>query len=134
LSPYRELHGIPRPAALYWLATGVSDLQLTTLDSNTLEVRPRGGYLSSSTQRMLRDPSPNSRYDPVRLRQATFAVTELTSDGRPAEVRVRFERRLDDPELRFFRWQGHGYAELKLPTTGQSVLVPAVDCWAALRG
>ena len=134
LSPYRELHGIPRPAALYWLATGVSDLQLTTLDSHTLSVRPRGGYLGSSTQRMLRDPWKNSRYDPVRLRQATFEVTELTNDGRPAEVHVRFERRVGDPELRFFRWQGHGYTEMELPAVGQSVLVPAVDCWAALRG
>ena len=134
LAPYRELYGIPRPAALYWLATGVSDLQLTTLDSHTLEVRPRGGYLWSSSQRMLRDPETNQHYDPVQLREAVFEVTQLTNDGRPALVRVRFVRRLDDPQLRFFRWQGHGYAEIKLPNVGQSVLLPAVDCWAALRG
>lgn len=134
LAPYRELHGIPRPEALYWLATGVSELRLTTRDAHTLTVRPRGGYLWSSSQRMLRDPSTSRRYEPVHLRQATFEVTELTSDGRPAEVRVRFERRLDDPELRFFRWQEHGYAEVHPPAIGDSVIVPAVDCLAALRG
>jgi hypothetical protein len=134
LAPYRELHGIPRPEALYWLATGVSEVRITVLDSHTLVVRPLGGYLSSSTQRMLRDPSASSRYEPVRLRQATFEVTESTKDGRPAEMRVRFEQPLNAPELRFFRWQGHGYQEVHPPAIGQSLLVPAVDCWAALLG
>jgi hypothetical protein len=134
LAAYREVHGIPRPQALYWLATGVSELRLTTRDAYTLTVRPREGYLWSSSQRMLRNPLTRSRYQPVKLRQATFEVTESTRDGRPAEVRVRFERRLDDPKLRFFLWQGHGYERFQPPAVGDSVIVPAVDCWAALSG
>jgi hypothetical protein len=134
LAPYRALHGIPVPGALYWLATGVSELKLSTLDAHTLTVSPREGYLWSSSQRMLRDPSKNRDYEPVQLREATFEVTATTDDGRPATLQVRFERRLDDPGLRFFRWQGRGYTEVRPPAAGQSMVLPAVDSWAALGG
>ena len=134
LAAYRELHGIPRPHVLYWLATGVSDLRVTTLDEHTLSVRPRDGYLKSSSQRLLRSPSPSAWSTPLELREATFAVSGVTEDGRPEALVVRFDRRLADPKLTFLRWAGSGYVPFELPEVGTSVLVPAVDLLSALRG
>jgi hypothetical protein len=136
LSPYRELHGIPRPRALYWLATGVSELRVTALDEHTLRIRPREGYLWSSSQRMLRSPAPerNAWETPLELREATFTVSKVTADGRPEEVEVRFKRALRDKTLTFMRWGGAGYVELAPPKPGTSVVVPAVDPLSVLGG
>jgi hypothetical protein len=134
LAPYRELHGVPRPHALYWLATGVSELRVTTIDEHTLSIRPREGYLKSSSQRLLRSPSPSAWTTPLALREATFTVRGVTKDGRPEELVVRFNSRLSDPQLAFMRWKGPGYVPFELPEVGTSVLVPAVDLLSALRG
>jgi hypothetical protein len=136
LSPYRELHQIPRPRALYWLATGVSELRVSALDDHTLSIRPREGYLWSSSQRMLRSPAPG-RDDwstPLELRQATFTVSKVTADGRPEEVQVRFKKDLQDRTLIFMRWAGPGYVEFTPPKPGGSVVIPAVDLLSALSG
>jgi hypothetical protein len=134
LAPYRELHGVPRPQAFYWLATGVSDLRVTTIDEHTLSIRPREGYLQSSSQRLLRAPSPGAWTTPLELREATFTVRGVTEDGRPQELVVRFDRRLADPKLTFMRWAGPGYVPFELPEVGRSMLVPAVDLLSALSG
>jgi hypothetical protein len=134
LAAYRELRGVPRPHALYWLATGVSELRVTTLDEHTLSIRPREGYLESSSQRLLRSPSPGAWTTPLELREATFAVSSETEDGRPEELVVRFNKRLADPKLSFVRWAGPGYVPFEVPEVGRSVLVPAVDLLSALRG
>jgi hypothetical protein len=134
-SPYREVHLEPRPARLYWLATGVSALRVTGLDSSTLLLRPTGGYLSSSSQRMLRSTSqPFRRGERVQLDDVSFEVTELTTDGRPAEVRVHFAKGLSHPSLRWLKWRGPGYEAFTPPAPGDSVVVPAVDLLAALSG
>lgn len=134
LSPYRELHQIPRPGALYWLATGVSELRVTALDDHTLSIRPREGYLWSSSQRMLRSSAPghDDWATPLELRQATFTVSKVTADGRPQEVRVRFKKELQDRTLTFMRWAGPGYVVFTPPKPGGSVLVPAVDLLSVL--
>lgn len=136
LGPFRELHGIPRPRALYWLATGVSELRVTTLDNHTLSIRPREGYLWSSSQRMLRAPSsdPRTWATPLELAEATFTVGNVTTDGRPEEVLVRFKRDLRDRKLTFMRWVGPGYVSFAPPERGTSVVIPAVDVLAALGG
>lgn len=134
LAPYRELHGLTRPRALYWLATGVSELHVTRVDQHTLSVRPRNGYLWSASQRMLRSPSPHAWRTPLALNEATFEVRALTLDGRPAEVQVRFREALGDPSLTFMRWAGAGYVDFVPPDVGHSVVIPAVDLRAAFGG
>ncbi len=132
-SAFRQVYGVPRPAHLYWLATGVSELKVTGLDEKTLLVRPRDGYLASSSQRMLRSTAqPFPAHQPIRLTEATFEVTELTPDGRPAEVRVTFHKGLRHPSVRWMRWVGPGYGAFEPPLPGRHVIVPAVDLRAAL--
>jgi hypothetical protein len=132
---YREAARETRPYRFLWLATGVSDLHIARLDAKTLRVRPAVGYLSDPTQLMLRSLAhPLRRGEKVRLDEATFEVMELTPDGRPAEVVVRFERDLSDRKLVFLRWEGHGYVRFVPPPEGASVVLPRVDLLTALAG
>ncbi len=132
---YREAAHLARPYRFLWLATGVSELRIHRLDSRTLSVRPALGYLTDPSQLMLRSLArPLQRGEKVILDEATFEIVELTSDGRPAEVRVRFERELSDPRLVFLRWGTHGYVPFRVPPPGASVVVPRVDLLAALSG
>jgi hypothetical protein len=135
---YRAAARRPRPKHLRWLATGVSDLSIERVDAHTLRVRPAAGYLSSSSQLMLRSPRhPLALGEVVSLTGTTFEVTSLTADGRPAEVEVRFSVPLEDASLRFMQWgdpPNHGYVPFVIPRPGQRVLVPAVDMLDVLRG
>ena len=132
---YREAVNLPRPYRFLWLATGVSELRIRRVDSKTISVRPALGYLTDPSQLMLRSLTrPLRRGEKVVLDEATFEVVELTPDGRPAEVQVRFERELSDPRLVFLRWGTHGYVPFRVPALGASVLVPRVDLVAALSG
>jgi hypothetical protein len=70
----------------------------------------------------------------VSLDEATFEIMAITSDGRPAEVRVRFARDLRDPRLVFLRWGRHGYVRFDLPEVGATVVLPRVDLLTALFG
>jgi hypothetical protein len=135
---YRAAARRPRPKHLRWLATGVSALSIERVDAHTLRVRPAAGYLSSSSQLMLRSRRhPLAQGEVVSLTGTTFEVTALTADGRPAEVEVRFSVPLEDPSLRFMQWgdsPNHGYVPFVIPRQGQRVLVPAVDMLDVLRG
>jgi len=60
----------------------------------------------------------------VDLGDLTVEVTDLTADGRPAQVAVRFRSPLDDPSLRFVRWQGAGYRDWTPPAVGETADLP----------
>jgi hypothetical protein len=128
LPVYREAGGVARPRQQLWLATGVSDLFVTTLDEHRLALRPEDGFLSSSMQLMLRSVRQASvRGEQVQLDGASVQVTELTGDGRPLQIVVRFDRSLADPSLVWRRWQHTGYAPFVLPAIGKTVVLPKAD-------
>ena len=125
LPVYRQFEHTPRPRQQLWLSTGASDLVVSRLDAHTLVLRPEGGFLSSSMQRMLRGPTPPFELGQrVQLDGAHVRVTAVTDDGRPLEVAVRFERELEDPSLVWMRWQRRGYEPFRLPSAGESVRLP----------
>jgi hypothetical protein len=130
---YRASHGIQRPLHTRWLATGVSDLELERLDATTLRITPRAGFLSNSSQWLLRDPRrPPRPGEQVKLEGVVFEVESLNAQGLPAQVRVRFERPLEDPSFEWKRWEGDGYVAFSPPRPGERLLVPAVDMLRAL--
>jgi hypothetical protein len=131
----RAALGIPRPAEQYWLSTGESDMRLERLDGSTLRVRQRGGFVQSPGSQLLRSPRrPFRRGQVVTLDGLAIEVTELTADGRPAQIEARFDRDLDDPALYWLRWDETGYARFAPPGIGRSAVVPAVDLARALLG
>ena len=132
---YREARNIPRPHYFRWLATGICDLSVERRDAYTLRLRPRDGYLSNSSQWMLRDPkTPSHVGEQVVLDDATFTITQVTTDRRPAEVDVRFHEPLESSHFQFLQWGVHEYVPFRLPAVGQRVLIPAVDMKKALFG
>lgn len=132
---YRQVHGIPRPKYFRWLSTGVSELTVQRRDEHTLRLRPTGGFLSNSAQWMLRDPKvPSHVGETVELSDATFVVTALTADGRPAEVDVRFRDPLESPHLKWMQWGVHEYVDFRPPPIGETVVIPRVDLQKAVFG
>ena len=125
---YLEAKRLARPQHFLWLASGLSALHVRQVDSRTLSLRPDQGYLTHSTQLMLRSTArPLALGHTVRLDAATFVVTALTSDGRPAEVSVRFVRPLADPALRILCWSGDRYVRFVPPPPNYVVMIPVAN-------
>jgi hypothetical protein len=124
---FESKHSV-RPRRFLWLASGGSAVQVRRLDPQTLSIRPERGYLDHATQLMLRSPAhPLPLGHTVRLEAATLEVTALTSDGRPAEVSVRFEQPLDDPALLLMRWKHDRYVRFAPPRANELAELPPVD-------
>jgi hypothetical protein len=132
---FRQAQGIPRPHYLRWLALGVSEIVVSRLDDKTLNIHPTEGYLSNSSQWMLRDRSRPSRVgDTVELADSTFVVMSVTNDQRPLDVQVRFAEPLESPHYQWLQWGRHEYVSFHVPAVGESVTIPAVDMRSALLG
>lgn len=70
----------------------------------------------------------------TRVDGMSAAVVEITPDGRPKRVRFRFDHALDDPSLRWVRWDGLGFVPVRPPAIGESAPVPTIDVMAAVFG
>jgi hypothetical protein len=132
---YRAALGVPRPKHLRWLATGVTDLRIERIDDRTLCIRPGAGFLSSTSQMMLRSTTAPFRLgERITLSDSTIEVSDLTADGRPREIVVRFTVKLEDGSLEWLQWGDHGYVPFRLPAVGETVVLPAADMRDVLFG
>jgi hypothetical protein len=123
------------PRAQRWLASGTCEVAVERLDAHSLRVRPSAGFLQSPSEQMLRSPRrPLNVGESVQLGGFSARITALTSDGRPAEAVIRFERMLEDPSLRWFRWSGARYEPCRPPAIGERVVYPAVDLFKVAYG
>jgi hypothetical protein len=105
------------------------------LDDRTLRVSPVGGFLLSPSEKMLRSPRRPLRVgEQVHLTGMTARITSQTSDGRPAEAKIRFDLPLEDPSLRWFQWVHDGYVPFELPRVGQTVTLGKVDFFEVAYG
>lgn len=135
LPVYRQALGEPRPRSLLWLSTGVTELTITGVDEHSLRVRAGSGFLSSSTQQMLRDAKRPPRVgETIELSAASILISRATSDGQPIEIVVRFREPLNSKDLLFFEWRGHGYVPFVPPNAGRTVVIPKLNLTAALFG
>lgn len=131
---YQQSTGRTRPAQLLWLAPGCRELEVRTLGPHRLELKPRGGFVVSASERMLRRPETGPAIgETLSLPGSKITVTEATADGRPLRIVVAFELPLRSPKLVFLRWDGVGYAPFDLPAVGQRQTLDAIDV-AALLG
>lgn len=132
---YRAASGRPQPKHLLWLATGVTQLTVMSVDANTLRVRASEGFLSTGSQLMLRDLRDPFRQGAVTdLGVVRIRVTALTSDGRPLEIEARFLEPLQSSTIIWMQWHKHGYVPVRLAPYGGSVIIPAVNVGEALFG
>jgi hypothetical protein len=136
MTHHRRVRGGVMPEHVRWLANGDSDLLITRLDDHALKVKPQHGFLPPGSFWTLRTPDFKSYVgDRVSLDGTSFTVTDVTADGRPAEVLVKLDRPLDSAELIWMRWDNRdGFVRFSLPKAGQSMLVPAADTKGVLAG
>jgi hypothetical protein len=129
----REAAGTPRPEHLYWLATASSPLTLTTVDANSVRMRPARGLLLTGLERHYRgDPRALGRGTSVSLSQMRASVLSTTADGRPAEVEFQFSEALSSQRYLFLRYDRGELVPLRLPPPGGEVHFPREDFFASL--
>ncbi len=126
ISIVRWAHGKPVPASLFPLAVGTRAVDIRRTGPRTLLVRSAGGFLSQATETLLHDPrDPMPVGTRVEVDGDTVQVVETTADGRPAQVRVTFDRPLEAPGLCWIVWTDKRLSRFRLPKVGGSVHLPA---------
>jgi hypothetical protein len=130
----RAARGVPRPAGLRLLASGLASVQVTRLDERTLRVRPALGFGSTEGERMVRGLSRPFRVgDEVRLGNLQVLVTGVNAEGRATEAVFRFDRPLEDPSLLWFSWQGAGLVPYSPPAVAAAHTLGEIDLGGAVR-
>lgn len=144
----REYRGLPLPAHLRILAPSHSPVTVTRVDSYTLRIRPESGYLLAPTMAIHRwqdfwpmahisyaaqvgDVFFRSADEPLAVGQRIaitgmeVEVLEVTPDGRPLEVRVQFDRPLEEASLRWLEWdwRTHTYRPFVPPPVGATLQI-----------
>ena len=128
----RAAEGRPRPRTLRLLATGSTALAVRRSDAHTLEIAALDGFLALPVDRMLRSRSrPLPVGQRIQFSDSAVEVREVLADGRPARIRVRFARPLEDPSLRFLYWREAEAEPFPLPAVGETARIARVN-YAAL--
>ncbi len=149
----RVLNDDPYLSPTIVLGSGGNPVELHRQDERTLRVRPEHGYLSPpgvpgpwrdverllfdqrcailSLDRIYRDDSPMTVGQRIEVLGMTVEVSELTTDGRPAEVVFHFRSELQNPFYRWLKWADGEYVPFVPPNVGETVTMPAVG--ASLR-
>ena len=131
----RAVLHVPRPRSIRLLASGITEIHLYRLDSNTLRVRPGEGFLRGEGHRTLRGSSrPFHPGDEVSLSDLHVQVEEVSPDGRPTRADITFDVPLDDPSLLWMQWEGAALASYSPPAVAESDVLPPIDPAAVMSG
>ncbi len=130
--PFVRAHeGGPRPRRLRPLSLGPVPIRATRRDDHALELVFEGGLLVDPLSQLFRGPGHPMRVgERVALDGLAVEVTATTDDGRPSAARFVFERRLDDPHVRWLAWERDCLKPWRPPAAGETVtIVPARAPW-----
>lgn len=146
LPSQRALSGQPIPQPLRILAPGDSAVEITGVNAQTFRVRPVHGYLASPgtgagnsggrpplhvvymyqylAEFFRSDTVPMTLGQEVQLNDAHFKIVELTPDGRPWTVEVRFEPAAGAARSWVqWDWQSSRYLPFTPPAAGESAWI-----------
>ena len=122
----RALRGEPIPARVRVLAPGTGTVDVMRIDDWTLEIRPEKGFLSAPFDALFRGRhQPLDPGEKIELSGLTVEILEVAADGLPGVATFRFDRPLEDPGLRWLRWDDGRYAAFVPPEVGQVRRLPA---------
>jgi hypothetical protein len=123
---HRLKYGLPVPAHTWILGSGTEERMVSRPDGNSLELLADRGYLLDPFAAHFRGPGhPFEGGEKITLLNHTVSVEQITDDGRPRRVRVRFQVPLEHPGLHFLVWDGSDYIRFPMPAIGQKVLIPS---------
>ena len=121
----RAVNEQPLPRRTRVLASALSRQTIRRPDAQTLLVRLKRGYLGRWFDKMFRSTDhPLAVGEKVELTGMIVEITELTDDGRPAEVSFRFAVPLEDPSLRWLRWNKDHFEPFVPPAIGETIGFP----------
>jgi len=148
LLPLRAVREETIPEHLRILAPAHSQIEVTRLDDHTVLIKPESGFLLPTEIDLESDLKPfplahiayTYRYGDAFFRENTMhipldgrvdlpgmavEVSSLTTDGRPWEARMEFERPLEDPSLQWLQWDWdiETYVPFNVPEVGQTMYV-----------
>jgi hypothetical protein len=130
VSILRSLHGEPAPKHTRVLAPAVPSITIHRPDERSLRIRPEAGYLKFPFDRLFRNADhPLTVGDRIELTGMQVEVTALTSDGRPAEALFVFDVPLEDPSLRWLRYEERQFVPFTPPAVGETVTLDAEWPW-----
>jgi hypothetical protein len=93
-----------------------------------LRVRFLGGFFPTAFSRYVR--SPNDRFSPgqhFEVPGLSIIVESLDAQGDPEQVLYEFTVPLEDPSLRWMRWQDGVYVPWSPPALGQTLKLPSAS-------
>lgn len=134
--PLHEIAGQPVPRHVRALASGLSSVDVTRRDAETLDVHLDHGLFFGAIARFFHsERDPLSPGQIISLSGLTVTILETGPGDSPTRIRYRFDRPLDDGGLRWVRWQDGIYVPFSLPAPGATVhLEPAVGPFERLGG
>ncbi len=117
----RAVKGQPIPAQTRVLSYGAAPLTIYRADAHTVWVRWEGRQEPISRPR----GHPLVAGERVHVAGTDVEVSAVTDDGRPAEAIFRFDKDLDDPALRWLRWEKYEsrFVSFRPPSIGETVAV-----------
>jgi hypothetical protein len=121
----KHLENQPMPRHIRALSSGGA-LEVTRVGPDSLSVRFLGGFFPTAFSRFVR--SQNDRFSQgqrFELPGLSVVVESLDAQGDPAQVRYEFPVPLEDPSLRWMRWQDGVYVPWTPPALGQTEKLPA---------
>ncbi len=122
----KQLEKLPVPRRMRALSTG-SALEITRVGTRSIRVRFPQGFFPTAFSRYVR--SQNDRFSPgqrLKLPGLSVVVESLDAQGDPEQVLYEFSVPLEDPSLRWMRWQDGVYVPWSPPAVGHTEKLPAV--------
>ena len=113
---------VPRRIAM--LSSQLTASTIHRPDAYTLRIRPDGGFLSHAGDCLLRDrTAPFQLGDRIEMKVFEVEITELTTDGRPAEAAFHFAEPLESDAHRWVYFHDGPLEPFPLPEPGASVRI-----------
>jgi len=126
IPPTQRVAGLPTPRRLRALSAGSSPMTVQRLDANALSIRLRDGLFPDPFTRYFRS-SKHGFFEGQRFAVAGMSidVQALNPRGAPERIVYRFEVPLEDPSLRWLRWNEGVYEPWSPPAIGESAELPS---------
>lgn len=110
------------------LGSGLTELTVTRLDSQTISIEASDGFLAAPMDNLFRGSAyPLSRDHIIKLKGLTIKVLELTPDSRPKKVTFAFSQSLDDPDFLWFEFRDFSLQPFSVPEIGETKVLPPTD-------
>lgn len=106
------------------LASALYDIDVRRLDAHTLQIDVPAGMQSTPADRLHRQDVAMPVGSRVDVRGMTVEISSWNAEGRVDQLRVRFDRPLDDPSLRWMGTVDLRSVPLTLPEEGGVLHLP----------